>query len=78
MTPNQIHLAKQASTELGSTKLLTLTDQLCRAIDAEQEVNRPLRLDCREDCQEHCSEVHLPIPLVAALPENVTRVVRWA
>jgi hypothetical protein len=67
MTPFQEHLAKQASTEMDSTKLLVLIDELCGAIDSEIEDNRLLRLGCKWDCKEH-GHVY---PLPAALPENV-------
>jgi hypothetical protein len=74
MTPNQTHL----STEINSEKLHALVTELSRALAHEVEDNRGLRVGCETDCQEHSDETHLPAPLAAALPENVTRVVRWA
>jgi hypothetical protein len=73
MTPYQEHLAEQASTEIDSTQLLVLVDELCRAIVCEIEDNRLLRLGCKRDCKEH-SHVY---PLPAALPGNVTGAVEW-
>ena len=67
MTPYLTHLAEQASTELDSTKLLDLVDELCRAIDAEREANRLRRLGCRRDCKEQADPT--PLPLVVTIPE---------
>ena len=77
MTPNQKHLAEQESPELDSAKLLTLVDQLCRAIAIEQEANRLSRAGCKIDCAEYGGPLLL-LPLAAALPDNLTRVVSWA
>ena len=71
MTPYQTHLAEQASTELDSTKVLDLVNELCRAIDAEKEANRLWRLGCRRDCKEQADPT--PLPLVVTIPENVSR-----
>jgi hypothetical protein len=42
MTPhsNWVHLAKQASEEMDSAKLMTLVSELCEAIDGEREEPR--------------------------------------
>ena len=39
MTPqsNWLHLAKQASEEMDSAKLMSLVDKLCQAIDGEHQ-----------------------------------------
>jgi hypothetical protein len=76
MSPYGVELAEQASTEPDSTKPQNIVDELARALNDEVEANRELRSGCEEDCREH--DAQLPLALVAALPKNVTRVIRWA
>jgi hypothetical protein len=76
MSSDQPQPAEQASTELDSTKLQDTVDELSHALDKEVEDNRGSRSGCEDDCREH--DDPLPLTLVAALPKNVTRVVRWA
>jgi hypothetical protein len=78
MTPYQRQLAEHASTETHSEKLQALVTELPHTLDNEVEDNRVMRTSCERDCPEHTGEAHLLEPLAAALPENVTRVVRWA
>jgi hypothetical protein len=59
VTPNQTHLAEQASKEMDSVKLLVLMAELCRAIDNEHKENI-FRVDCLEDCREHRES---PVPV---------------
>jgi hypothetical protein len=53
LTPHQLHLAEQASTEMDLGQLMHLIAELCRAIDSEYEENRQLRNGCRHDCREY-------------------------
>jgi hypothetical protein len=65
MTPEQTHLAEQASKETDSEKLMLLITQLCDALDKERAENRHLRHNCRDDCKENTK----PSSAIGSFPE---------
>ena len=53
LTTRSLHLARRASKEMDSGKLMHLIAELCRAIDSEREANRQSRRGCAADCSEY-------------------------
>ena len=53
MTPHQLRIAQQASREIDPTKVRSLLDELCHAMDGEREEKRQLHRDRGQDCREH-------------------------